>query len=569
MTPRPCHTAETIDRYRADGWWTDDTVDDLFRGTVDRHPDRIAVIDPPNKPDLTGIESRELTWAELDTEVWRFAAVLLRQGLRQGDVVMVQMPNTVEYVTAYLAAWRLGLIVSPVPVQYREHEFAAMATAARARAIITICRAGDRRLADDLVALRGALADVHTVLAFGSEIPAGAVDAIGAVREVASLDEVRDYVATHPADPNDCLTICWTSGTTSTPKGVPRCHYDWLAVSRATTEAATVSGADVMLNPFPMVNMASISGMLLPWLLTGCVLVQHHPFDLPTFLTQIARHGVTYTVAPPALLAMLLQNEALISQADLSSLRLIGSGSAPLQPWMVRGWQDTYGIGIINFFGSNEGLGLNSTPGQIPDPTERACFFPRYGSERYRDCMVGRWTDMKLVDPVSGEEITQPGVVGELRFKSPTVFGGYLDAESVDSPFDEDGYLRSGDLFSIAGENDEFLLYADRSKDLIIRGGMNIAPAELEGLIAEHPSVRETSVVGYPDDVLGERVRAVVVLEDGASLSIEDLTEFLRERKIASYKLPERLDVRDELPRNALGKILKRDLRTDAAGVAG
>ena len=160
-----------------------------------------------------------------------------------------------------------------------------------------------------------------------------------------------------------------------------------------------------------------------------------------------------------------------------------------------------------------------------------------------------------------GEDITEPGIVGELRIDGPTVFPGYIGGESMPSPFDERGYLKSGDLFEIAGDEGQYLLYVDRAKDLIIRGGMNIAPAEVEGLIAGHPAVAEVAVFGVPDEVLGERVAAVVSLKPEQSLDLDGLGEFLREKQVAHYKFPERLEVVPALPRNPVGKVLKRDLR--------
>jgi acyl-CoA synthetase (AMP-forming)/AMP-acid ligase II len=175
-------------------------------------------------------------------------------------------------------------------------------------------------------------------------------------------------------------------------------------------------------------------------------------------------------------------------------------------------------------------------------------------------------TTIKLVDPDGGAEVTEPGQPGELYLKGPSLFAGYLEASQAPNPFDEDGYLKTGDLFVIDGPNDEFLRYVDRAKDLIIRGGMNIAPAELETLIASHPSVAEVAVVGYPDEVLGEKVCAVIATKPGTSITLPELVEYLSRQEIASYKLPERLEVREALPRNPLGKILKRDLRDELGG---
>ncbi len=356
------------------------------------------------------------------------------------------------------------------------------------------------------------------------------------------------------------MTICWTSGTESEPKGVPRSHYEWLAICWATIDAPDIVVGDVLLNPFPMVNMAGINGMFLPWIRTGCVLVQHHPFDLRVFLGQIEAERVTYTVAPPALLWMLLADESMLAAVDLSSLTRIGSGSVPLQPPMVRGWQERYGIGVINFFGSNEGISLLSSPADMPDPDDRARYFPRFGVENFRwSTRISDWMDVRLVDVVTGEDITEVGHPGELRISGPTVFAGYLGDRP--SPFDERGFLCTGDIFEIAGDHGQFLRYLDRGKDLVIRGGMNIAPAELEGLIAEHPAVADVAVIGDPDEVLGERVAAVVTLRPETELELDALVAFLKDKRIASYKLPERLEIRKELPRNSTGKILKRELR--------
>jgi acyl-CoA synthetase (AMP-forming)/AMP-acid ligase II len=154
-------------------------------------------------------------------------------------------------------------------------------------------------------------------------------------------------------------------------------------------------------------------------------------------------------------------------------------------------------------------------------------------------------------------------VVVELRIKGPGVFPGYLPASGVPDPFDEDGYLRTGDILEIAGDERQYLRYVDRSKDMVVRGGMKISAAELEGFIAGHPKVADVAVVAYPDEVLGERACAVVVPRPEATVTLEEIVAYLREEGIATFKLPERLEIRDELPRNPLGKILKRELRDE------
>jgi acyl-CoA synthetase len=147
--------------------------------------------------------------------------------------------------------------------------------------------------------------------------------------------------------------------------------------------------------------------------------------------------------------------------------------------------------------------------------------------------------------------------------KARGVFSGYINGADLPSPFDDEGFLKTGDLFVIDGENLEYLRYVDRAKDLVIRGGMNIAPAELETLIASHPDVAEVAVVGYPDEVMGERVCAVITLKPDRALTLEDVIDHLRAQEIATYKLPERIEIRDVLPRNPVGKVLKRQLRDE------
>ncbi len=573
---RGLHPPERVADYVARGWWAKETIDEIFLDQVARRGPELAVVDPANRADLDGCPPRRLSWDALEAEVTALAARLVELGLRRGDVLGVQLPNTIELVAAYLAAWLLGVVVSPLPMPYREHELVEMGTQAAFRAHLTLRRFGDRHPAQEAWELRDQLPELTTVIAYGPPATdttvtttATTTDGVLELAPAPATDADRAAVQQRrqedPGDPNDPVTICWTSGTESTPKGVPRCHYDWLAVAWATIDAPQVVTADVLLNPFPMVNMAGISGMFLPWLRTGCVLVQHHPFHLPTLLGQIAQEHITYTVAPPALLWMLLHDEALLAATDLSSLTRIGSGSVPLQPAMVRGWQERFGIGVINFFGSNEGVGLLCSPTDVEDPDERARYFPRYGATgKTWSSRVADWVGVRLVDPATGQDITEPGHPGELRISGPTVFAGYLHAAERVSPFDEQGWLRSGDLFEIAGEQGEYLRFLDRVTDVVIRGGANIAPAEIEGLIGEHPAVSDVAVIGDPDPVLGERVAAVVTLHPGTALTLDELVGFLREHRIASFKLPERLEVRDTLPRNPVGKILKRSLRRPA-----
>ncbi len=370
---------------------------------------------------------------------------------------------------------------------------------------------------------------------------------------------------------NDVFSICWTSGTEAAPKGVPRCHNEWLIVAPSIIEAACIRPQARLLNPFPFVNMAGLSTAFAGWLVLGGTVVQHHPFSLPVFLQQLRDERIDYTVAPPAVLNMLLQNEALLAGIDFKRLSRIGSGAAPLSEWMVRGFAEKHGVQIVNYFGSNEGAALAGSDVDIPDPGLRAQFFPRAGVEGF-DWSVSttRKIRTRLVDLESGADITRPGVVGELRFSGPTVFGGYFRATEMSRrAFDAQGFYRTGDLFEIAGERLQYYRYVGRSKDLVNRGGVNISSEEIEGLLSACPGVREAAVVGVPDATLGEKLCACVVAMDGVTLCLKDLTDFLRQQqRVAAYKLPEYLLLLPALPRNPVGKVMKRELREQARALA-
>jgi len=557
------HPAERIREYRDKGYWNDDMIDALFLARVAQFGAIPAVVDPLNRETLMDGPARTLTWPDLDEEISRLAQVLLEEGVCAGDVVGVQLPNTIEIVVAFLAIVRIGAIVAPFPVQYRAYELTRLSSVAQVKMFITGSRIGQRPAAAEIAGLAGQIPSLRAVAAFGG-LPDGVIGLDARMAAAGDRSGLAAYLGGLRADPNDCVTICWTSGTESTPKGVQRTHYDWMAMCTSTVEGPGLTADDVLLNPFPMVNMAGINGMFLPWLKVGGLLVQHHPFDLATFLRQIEQYRATYTVAPPALLTLLLHNEALLAQTDISSLRILGSGSTPLAPSLLQGWHDKHGIEIINFYGSNEGIALLGTPADIPDPGVRAQYFPRYAAaNRTWSFRMAQWTQARIVDQVTGTEITEAGVPGELQIKGPGVFPGYLPASGVPDPFEPDGFLKTGDILEITGDELEFYHYVDRSKDMVVRGGMKISAAELESFIAGHPAVADVAVVAYPDEVLGERACAVVVPRAGENVTLAELIEYLRGLGIATFKLPERLEIRAELPRNPLGKILKRDLREE------
>lgn len=562
---------EQIESFTARGWWGTSTIDDLFCRWVAERGDAEAVVDPANREVVFGGAPRRLSWNALEAEVARMAGVLYGLGLRKDDAVLAQLPNCVEQYVTYLACARLGIIVSPVPAQYREHELQFVVNQAQAKAAICMARIGKFEHASMMLGLQKQCEGLRHVLCFGDNVPDGAIALDRAMAQTTETAAAQAYARSAGITANDVFSLTWTSGTESNPKGVPRSTNDWRIAGQSVVDAPQLKAGQRSLNPFPMVNHAGIASAFIAWLEAGLTIVQHHPFDLKVFLDQIRSEVIEYTVAPPAILNMLLQQPQLLEGIRFDKLRSIGSGAAPLSEWMISEFDQRYGVKVHNFFGSSEGMCMPGTDRDIPDPALRAAYFPRMGVAGFEwDAHCSNKIQTRLVDPQTEREITEPGVPGEMRIKGPTVISEYWRAPELTArSFDAQGYYKTGDTFEIAGDRNQFYKYAGRSKDLVIRGGMNISPDEIESLLQGHPKVREVSVIGWPDARMGELVCVCVAPKPGETVTLEELVAYLRdERRVASFKLPERILLLDELPRNPVGKVLKRNLREQVQGLA-
>lgn len=545
---------EQVRAYEANGWWSGRSVDAMFRDAVERSGNALALVDPLNREQLDGRTPERLNWHEIDARIDALCANLHNSGLRKDDIVLAQLPNTIDAVLLFLACARMGLILSPVAMQYRGHELAYVVDKTSPKAIVTV----PSFAGFDHGAQAARLGP--KVLLFGAD-----GEGLRAVPGETAAQEARDHVAGHPTEGGEILTICWTSGTESRPKGVPRDHNHWILNAVVVAEGTGMVAGETLLNPFPLVNIGSIGGLVMPWLMLASKLVLHHPFDLGIFLRQIAEEKVSYTIAPPAVLTALLKQPQLLAGFDISSLRAVASGSAPLSPWLIEGWRER-GIDVTNVFGSNEGAAWMSGATEVPDTTDRARYFPRHGADGqdWPNSTVHKVVRTRLVDLATGEDITEPGRPGELRFTGATTFPQYWDAPELnEAAFDEQGWFRSGDLFEIAGDGplSRFYRFVGRSKEIIVRGGVNVSPAELDDLLVGWPAIREAATVGIPDEMLGERIAVAVVPAEGATPSIDDLQEFLKSRDVAIFKWPERLVEIDKLPRNAMNKVVRSELR--------
>lgn len=532
-------TPERIKKLTENGFWGNDCLHTLFAQQVQNNDNKLAVIDAPNRPELIGSAPQRLSYLELDALSNRLVNLFCRSGLAADSRLLVQLPNIVELVACYIATSKMGVILSPIPVQYGAHELRTMAYTLKADAVFTVEQMNDNRLAD-------------TVRKTLPHLPC------------LTLADISDQPATAPppasADANHVLTICWTSGTTGTPKGVPRSHNMWLATARNTMAAGDYQAGETLLAPFPLINMAALAGFLFPWVLSGGTLVLHHPLNPALYLQQLQDEAVNFTIAPPALLNKLAKQPELWSEYDFSALRAIGSGSAPLSPAMIEVMENDYGKPVINFYGSNEGISLFATPDTAPPASLRANYFPRFGAaDMPWTSIAHRSVQSKVIDTDSQQALQRSGDVGELCFAGATVFDGYLDHDNKDV-FTDDGYFRTGDLVEISGAPPHYYRIVGRCKDIINRGGMKISPSEIDALLETLPGLTEAAVCATADDELGEIICACIVPESGQSISLDNIISYLSAQGLARIKLPQQLMVLDALPRNPLGKVLRNEL---------
>lgn len=542
------HSPDRIEEYEEAGAWGDRTVLEQFDELIDEHPDRLALADPPNRPELTGHAPERLTYEELGESVGCIAAGLRDVGVEKDDVVVVQLPNTWELAALYLAVARAGGIISPLPVQWRRRELDHVAELTDADLFVTI---------EEFDGFD------HAALGEASKL-----------ETVVTLDEVRDWLtgATTPGPlpevpvgAHEIFNLQWTSGTTADPKACPMTHNNWFA-NPVPPQAEMQEGGRILCTA-PLVNMTAVGVSFVPWLLTRSTMLLHHPFDAEVLLKQLMGEGVTFTTFVPALLARLLKHPK-VDDFDFSHVETIVTGSAAPAPWTLEAFEERWGIEIINIWGQNEGTGIVSGPRTTP-LSRRATDFPRLGHDTDWGLEDPRLTtiDTKVVDPDTGEELDEVGEVGELLYRGPFVMPEYFrQRELTEAAFDEGGYFRTGDLFRV--EEDDFVSFFDRKKDVIIRGGYTISAKEVENIVLEHDAVQDAAAVGMPDPELGERVALYAVPAEGEELTLDEITSFMEE-EVAIYKHPERLETVDEIPRNPVGKVLKTELREDVEEKVG
>jgi acyl-CoA synthetase (AMP-forming)/AMP-acid ligase II len=515
--------------YQRAGHWNETTLSAYACSHAETKAAGTAVVD------LDG--GRTATYGELQTDVDRFAGYLTELGVTTGDVVSVQLPNWYETVVVDLAILTVGAVLNPLLPLYRERELRHILAASASRAFVTSDEYRGFPHAELAASLRHEIPTLlHHVIVPN---PEGDRDAF---RD--RLRKFQSYQSTTRAAAGAVSELLFTSGTEAAPKAVMHTEQTAGYAARAASAAMAMTPQDIVWMPSPLGHSTGLNYGLRIAITNGVPLVLQDRWSADSAARLVERHGCTYTVAATTFAADLIEHARSMRSCDLSSLRLFGSGGAPVPPETVLE-AARHGIRLLRLYGSTEVL---VATWNRPD-----------GSEEKRVTTDGvplPGVELRVLDatdrPVIGER-------GEIYVRSPSTSVGFLaDPDRTAATFDADGWVRSGDLGVI--DADGFLTIVGRRKEIIIRGGLNIAPREIEDVICELPAVEKVAVLGLPDERLGEITCACVVLRPGAELALDELIAELKTRGLATFKLPQRLEIVDELPCTATGKVQKHRL---------
>jgi long-chain acyl-CoA synthetase len=470
------------------------------------------------------------TYRELDEESGRFAAGLRAAGLAPGQVVAVQLPNVPQFLTAYFGALKAGLVVLPLNPLLMAPEV-------------------EYHLADSSAALLIGFEGLHAEAERACEkvgvplylVGSGGSRSFDELVAAGPLAEPGGEVV--PRTPDDTAVLVYTSGTTGKPKGAELTHFQLYMNCTVAGELFGARRDDVTLAVLPFFHVFGLSSVINVSVRYGCCLSVLPRFQPAAVLDALERDRCTVIAGVPTMLHALAQLD--IAGRDLSALRVSVSGGASLPEDIMRTFEDKYGIPVL------EGYGLTETAS--------SCSFNRADDRRVLSIGKPLWGVTMRVADLSDQPLPAGREhVGEILIRGHNVMKGYLGRPGATEETLHGGWLHTGDLGYM--DSDGFYFIVDRAKDLVIRGGYNVYPREIEEVLYAHPDILEAAVIGKPDERLGEEVVAVVVLRAGGSAGADDVIAYCRER-LAAYKYPREIRFMDELPKGPSGKILKSALR--------
>jgi len=494
----------------------------------------------PDKP-LCRIADMTFTYAQVDEISGRVAASLRGLRLRRGDKVAVQLPNLPQFLFTYFGILKAGLVMVPLNPLLRAPEITYHLRDSDARLFVTF-----EMFAEEAVKGAAAAGGVPTYVVNlpGNELRPECT------KDYDELYFADDTGEIEPTSADDTAVIIYTSGTTGKPKGAELTHFELFMNCTVAGELFEFRDDDVGVAVLPLFHVFGLSSVLNVCVRFGGTMVLIPRFDPAAVVDAIERYGCTIFSGVPTMYVGLLQADT--SGRSLSSLRVCVSGGAAIPGEVIRAFEEKFPGAVIL-----EGYGLSET-------ASTTTF--NVNAEQRKVLSIGRpiWgVEVRVVDESDKPLPPGPDNVGEIVIRGHNVMKGYYKQPDATAQAFRGGWFHSGDLAYV--DDDGYLFIVDRKKDLVIRGGYNVYPREIEEVLFAHPAVAEAAVVGKPDGKLGEEVLAFVVLKPGATVTPDEIIVYCKER-LAAYKYPRHVQITEELPKGPTGKILKQELRRQWPG---
>ncbi|EHW2952918.1 TPA: medium-chain fatty-acid--CoA ligase [Escherichia coli] len=520
--------------YRQQGLWGDASLADYWQQTARAMPDKIAVVDN---------HGASYTYSALDHAASCLANWMLAKGIESGDRIVFQLPGWCEFTVIYLACLKIGAVSVPLLPSWREAELVWVLNKCQAKMFFAPTLFKQTRPVDLILPLQNQLPQLQQIV--GVDKLAPATSSLSLSQIIADNTSLTTAITTHG---DELAAVLFTSGTEGLPKGVMLTHNNILASERAYCVRLNLTWQDVFMMPAPLGHATGfLHGVTAPFLI-GARSVLLDIFTPDACLALLEQQRCTCMLGATPFVYDLL-NVLEKQPADLSALRFFLCGGTTIPKKVARECQQL-GIKLLSVYGSTE-----SSPHAVvnlDDPLSRFM---------HTDGYAAAGVEIKVVD--DARKTLPPGCEGEEASRGPNVFMGYFDEPELTArALDEEGWYYSGDLCRM--DEAGYIKITGRKKDIIVRGGENISSREVEDILLQHPKIHDACVVAMPDERLGERSCAYVVLKaPHHSLSLEEVVAFFSRKRVAKYKYPEHIVVIEKLPRTASGKIQKFLLRKD------
>ncbi|EOT8867802.1 medium-chain fatty-acid--CoA ligase [Escherichia coli] len=520
--------------YRQQGLWGDASLADYWQQTARAMPDKIAVVDN---------HGASYTYSALDHAASCLANWMLAKGIESGDRIAFQLPGWCEFTVIYLACLKIGAVSVPLLPSWREAELVWVLNKCQAKMFFAPTLFKQTRPVDLILPLQNQLPQLQQIV--GVDKLAPATSSLSLSQIIADNTPLTTAITTHG---DELAAVLFTSGTEGLPKGVMLTHNNILASERAYCARLNLTWQDVFMMPAPLGHATGfLHGVTAPFLI-GARSVLLDIFTPDACLALLEQQRCTCMLGATPFVYDLL-NLLEKQPADLSALRIFLCGGTTIPKKVARECQQR-GIKLLSVYGSTE-----SSPHAVvnlDDPLSRFM---------HTDGYAAAGVEIKVVD--DARKTLPPGCEGEEASRGPNVFMGYFDEPELTArALDEEGWYYSGDLCRM--DEAGYIKITGRKKDIIVRGGENISSREVEDILLQHPKIHDACVVAMPDERLGERSCAYVVLKaPHHSLSLEEVVAFFSRKRVAKYKYPEHIVVIEKLPRTASGKIQKFLLRKD------